>query len=156
MAKSLEQQSSQVVVTIEIPRWSFVKYAVTENGGRVDFISPLPCPFNYGFVEGLVGGDKQSQDAIVIGPRIRRASKVSVRVRATIRFVDNGETDDKFVCSAKPLSWFQVSLLRCGFHVYVIMKRIVNWSRGKNRSTRYRGIEFKDDERRERPGASRR
>ena len=36
-----------VEVVIEIPRWSFLKRG---SSGRIDFVSPLPCPFNYGAV----------------------------------------------------------------------------------------------------------
>jgi inorganic pyrophosphatase len=35
----------EVDVVIEVPRGSFIKRGST---GHVDFISPLPCPFNYG------------------------------------------------------------------------------------------------------------
>ena len=37
----------EVDVVIEIPRGSFLKRGST---GHVDFVSPLPCPFNYGSV----------------------------------------------------------------------------------------------------------
>jgi inorganic pyrophosphatase len=39
-------------VVIEIPRGSFLKRGST---GRVDFVSPLPCPFNYGSVPRYIG-----------------------------------------------------------------------------------------------------
>ena len=42
----------EVDVVIEIPRWSFLKRGST---GHVDFISPLPCPFNYGSVPDYLG-----------------------------------------------------------------------------------------------------
>jgi hypothetical protein len=41
------QAPPEVEVLIEIPRGSFVKRGST---GHVDFVSPLPCPFNYGSV----------------------------------------------------------------------------------------------------------
>ena len=37
----------EVEVIIEIPKGSFIKRGST---GQVDFVSPLPCPFNYGSV----------------------------------------------------------------------------------------------------------
>jgi inorganic pyrophosphatase len=37
----------EIEVVIEVPRGSFLKRGST---GHVDFISPLPCPFNYGSV----------------------------------------------------------------------------------------------------------
>ncbi|MFY0541612.1 hypothetical protein [Nannocystis pusilla] len=36
-------------VKIEYPRWSVVK---RRSDGSVDFVSPLPCPYNYGHVPG--------------------------------------------------------------------------------------------------------
>ncbi|MDH3832481.1 MAG: hypothetical protein OEU48_12475, partial [Gammaproteobacteria bacterium] len=39
-------------VIIEIPRGSFLKRG---SSGELDFISPLPCPYNYGSVENYIG-----------------------------------------------------------------------------------------------------
>jgi hypothetical protein len=36
-------------VVIEIPKGSFLKRG---SAGQIDFVSPLPCPFNYGSVPG--------------------------------------------------------------------------------------------------------
>ena len=125
-----------VSVTIEIPRWSFAKYAMTEDGeGKVEFISPLPCPFNYGFIAGERGGDDLPLDAIVMGPRRPRGSSDSIEVRAVIHFVDNDEVDDKLVCATAVLKQWEVALLRVGFPVYVVMKRFVNWCKRKRGRT---------------------
>ena len=132
---------TMVSVTIEIPRWSFVKYALGENGrGHVEFISPLPCPFNYGFVEGLLGGDKLPLDAIVMGPRLPRGSCAYVPVRGVIHFIDNDEIDNKLVCSDQSLRAWEVVLLRVGFPVYVRMKRFINWWKGKTGQTYSSGL----------------
>ena len=37
---------------VEVPRGSFLKRGST---GKVDFISPVPCPFNYGSVPQYLG-----------------------------------------------------------------------------------------------------
>ena len=42
----------EVEVVIEIPQGSFLKRGSTGHG---DFISPLPCPFNYGSVPKFLG-----------------------------------------------------------------------------------------------------
>ena len=42
----------EVEVVIEVPRGSFLKRGST---GHIDFISPLPCPFNYGSVPIYLG-----------------------------------------------------------------------------------------------------
>ena len=52
---------------IEIPRGSFIKRGST---WQVDFVSPLPCPFNYGSVPQFVGLEGDLLDAVVLGPRL--------------------------------------------------------------------------------------
>ena len=42
------------IIYIETPKGSFVK---RNEQQRIDFVSPLPCPFNYGHIKGEVGGD---------------------------------------------------------------------------------------------------
>ena len=63
----------EVEVVIEVPRGSFLKRGST---GHVDFISPLPCPFNYGAVPMLVGLEGDLLDAVVLGPRLAVGSRV--------------------------------------------------------------------------------
>jgi inorganic pyrophosphatase len=70
----------EVDVVIEIPRGSFLKRGST---GHVDFISPLPCPFNYGSVPNYLGLEGDLLDAVVLGPRLRLGT--SLRVRAWAR-----------------------------------------------------------------------
>jgi inorganic pyrophosphatase len=53
-------------VVIEVPRGSFLKRGST---GHVDFISPLPCPFNYGSVPIYLGLEGDLLDALVLGKR---------------------------------------------------------------------------------------
>ena len=43
----------EVEVVIEVPRGSFLKRG---SSGRIDFISPLPCPYNYGAVPHAQAG----------------------------------------------------------------------------------------------------
>ena len=51
-------------VVIEVPRGSFLKRGST---GRIDFISPLPCPYNYGAVPTLLGLEGDLLDALASG-----------------------------------------------------------------------------------------
>ena len=48
---------------IEVPRWSFVK---RKDDGSVDYVSPLPSPFNYGSVPGTLSPDGDPLDALVL------------------------------------------------------------------------------------------
>jgi len=65
-------------IVIEVPRGSFLKRGST---GHVDFISPLPCPFNYGSVPAYVGLEGDLLDALVLGPRLRLGTRVRARAR---------------------------------------------------------------------------
>jgi inorganic pyrophosphatase len=85
-----------VEVVIEVPRGSFLKRGST---GRVDFISPLPCPFNYGSVPGYIGLDGDLLDALVLGPRLSLGARVRVKAWGAVIMTDGGLIDDKLVCS---------------------------------------------------------
>lgn len=66
----------EVEVEIEIPRGSFLKRGSTHH---IDFISPLPCPYNYGSVPQLLGLEGDLLDALVLGPRLLRGTRIRVR-----------------------------------------------------------------------------
>ncbi len=57
----------EVDVVIEVPKGSFLKRGST---GHIDFVSPLPCPFNYGSVPKYLGLEGDLLDAVVLGPRL--------------------------------------------------------------------------------------
>ena len=55
--------SPELEVVIEIPFGNFLKRGST---GQIDFVSPFPCPFNYGSVEKFVGMEGDLLDAVVL------------------------------------------------------------------------------------------
>ena len=89
----------EVEVIIEIPRGSFLKRRAT---GELDFISPLPCPFNYGSVPRYIGREGDLLDAVVLGPRLARGSRVLVKARGAVVLTDRSMSDDKLICSDRP------------------------------------------------------
>ncbi len=120
-------------VVVEIPRGSFLKRGST---GELDFVSPCPCPFNYGSVEQLVGLDGDLLDAVVLGPRLPRGARVTVQVFGSVGLTDRGMYDDKLICSARPLTSRQRFLVLMFFKVYARCKGILNLFRrrpGRNR-----------------------
>jgi inorganic pyrophosphatase len=126
-----------VTVRVEVPRCGFIR---RDGHGKVDYISPVPCPFNYGAIDGIVGGDGMPLDALFFGARQQVGALVKTTPRALVRFLDGGEQDDKVVCSHTPLTkWerLQVSLF---FWVYARIKRVLNQVRGVRGVTTYRGI----------------
>ena len=118
----------RVEVVIEIPRGSFVKRGST---GHVDFISPLPCPFNYGSVPDLVGLEGDLLDALVLGPRLRLGTRITVAAWGAVTLTDRGMADDKLVCSDKPLRASQRRDVLRFFRFYARCKGVLNAWRGR-------------------------
>jgi inorganic pyrophosphatase len=56
----------ELEVVIEVPRGSFLKRSLS---GSIDFVSPLPSPFNFGAVPTWLGLEGDLLDALVLGPR---------------------------------------------------------------------------------------
>lgn len=83
---------------VEVPRGSFLKRGST---GHVDFISPLPCPFNYGSVPSHIGQEGDLLDALVLGPRLPLGARVRVKAWGAVTLTDRGMSDDKLVCGER-------------------------------------------------------
>jgi len=126
MNKIIQQLRVQVI--IEIPRGSFIKRGTS---GCVDFVSPFPCPFNYGSVHDYVGGDGDLLDAVVLGPRLSHGERVEVEVQGAVGFTDRGIYDDKLICSPRPLRPLYRQLVLLFFHFYALCKRLLNLYRGR-------------------------
>ena len=118
----------ELEVVIEIPRGSFLKRGST---GRLDFISLLPCPFNYGSVETLLGLENDLLDAVVLGPRLRRGTRVRVKAFGAVGLTDRGMYDDKLICSRRPLTRGQERLILGFFSIYARCKWLLNLLRGR-------------------------
>jgi inorganic pyrophosphatase len=128
--------SPTVEVLIETPRGSFAKRDVR---GAVEFLSPLPCPFNYGCVPALAAADGDALDAIVLGPRLQVGQRLQIIVRATVVFIDGGLQDDKLICASFEPSVVQRCLVLGFFHFYAFCKNLANRARGKSGLTRCLG-----------------
>ena len=77
-----EAVAPEVEVMIEVPRGSFLKRGST---GRIDFVSPLPCPYNYGAVPTHLGLEGDLLDALVLGPRRAFGTRLRLRPGAPSR-----------------------------------------------------------------------
>ena len=124
-----EQSPPEVEVCIEVPRGSFVKRGAS---GPIDFVSPVPCPFNYGSVPAYVGLEGDLLDAVVLGPRLRRGARIRIPARAAIGMTDRGMYDDKLICSHAPLTAWQRRALLAFFHAYAWAKGLLNVLRGQH------------------------
>ena len=130
--RSVDSQASvagvEVDVVIEVPRGSFIKRGST---GEVDFVSPLPCPFNYGAVPSLLGLENDLLDAVVLGPRLPLGTRLRVKAWGAITLTDRGMSDDKLICSAQPLQPEQRAHVLRFFGFYAKCKGLLNFLRGR-------------------------
>ncbi len=131
-----------VDVIIEVPRGSFIKRELQGNKLVTEYVSPLPCLFNYGCSPDLAGGDGDPQDVVVLGPRLDPGSRLSVPVVGLVRFVDAGRPDNKLVASRHPTTLGDRLQLEAFFRVYVRARRMINVARGLRGSTEFRGVEL--------------
>jgi len=122
----------EVDVVIEVPRGSFLKRGFS---GHIDFVSPLPCPFNYGSVPRYLGMEGDLLDALVLGPRLPRRTEVRVKVWGAVILRDRGMCDDKLVCSDHPLDATERQRVLRFFHFYAKCKGLLNaWRRRPGRN----------------------
>jgi inorganic pyrophosphatase len=132
----LDREASPLVpevdVVIEVPRGSFLKRGST---GRVDFISPLPCPFNYGSVPAYLGLEGDLLDALVLGPRLPLGTQLRVKAWGAVILTDRGMTDDKLICSDHPVNPTERRKVLRFFHFYARCKGLLNaWRRRPGRN----------------------
>jgi inorganic pyrophosphatase len=128
----LWEPPTEVEVAIEVPRGSFQKRGST---GKIDFVSPLPCPFNYGSVPGLLGLEGDLLDALVLGPRLRFGTHIRVKAWGAITLTDRGMSDDKLICCEYQPSIAEVRALLRFFSVYAKCKGLLNlWRRRPGRN----------------------
>jgi inorganic pyrophosphatase len=122
----------EVEVVIEVPRGSFLKRG---SSGRIDFVSPLPCPFNYGAVPTLLGLEGDLLDALVLGPRLRFGTRMRVKAWGAVTLTDRGMSDDKLICSDHPPSGAECRNVLRFFHFYAKCKGMLNlWRRRPGRN----------------------
>lgn len=95
MQKHPSEVPEFVEVVIEVPKGSTVK---RRPDGTVDFVTPLPCPFNYGSVHSIPAPDGDPLDAIVLGEYLPYGHKGTWKVKGLLKFIDAGVVDNKLVC----------------------------------------------------------
>jgi inorganic pyrophosphatase len=129
-----------VKVEIEVALGGLIKWG---SDGGIDFVSPVPCPFNYGAVTGVAGGDGDPLDAVVLGRRLPRGHVGFWPVQGVIRFEDAGLVDDKLICGARPLRNREKLALLAFFSVYGACKRLLNRFRDVEGPTGVRGYTWR-------------
>lgn len=118
-----ERAAPEVEVVIEVPRGSFLK---RDAAGRVRFVSPLPCPYNFGAVPSMLGLEGDLLDALVLGPRLALGTRLRVRAWAAITLSDRGLVDDKLICSVQPPGADEIDRVLRFFRFYAGCKGVLN------------------------------
>jgi inorganic pyrophosphatase len=127
-----QEKPPEVEVVIEIPRGSFLKRG---SSGQIDFVSPLPCPYNYGSVPNYLGQEGDLLDALVLGPRLPLGARLRVKVWGAVILADRGMTDDKLICAACPPSARERRDVLRFFRFYAWCKGLLNlWRRRPGRN----------------------
>ena len=113
----------EVDVVIEVPRGSFIKRGST---GAVDFISPLPCPFNYGSIPAYIGLEGDLLDALVLGPRLALGACIRIKAWGAVILTDRGMTDDKLICCSHRITAAERQTVLRFFGFYAACKGLLN------------------------------
>ena len=119
-------KGTEIDVVIEVPRGSFLKRGST---GQLDFISPVPCPFNYGSVPAYIGLEGDLLDALVLGPRLPFGTQIRIRAWGAVILADRGMTDDKLVCSVERVTAEEREMVLRFFAFYAKSKGLLNFLR---------------------------
>jgi len=127
-AREEATEPTEIDVVIEVPRGSFLKRGST---GHIDFVSPLPCPFNYGSVPNYLGLEGDLLDALVLGPRLPFGTRIRVKAWGAVTLTDRGMADDKLVCSNHPPTPAEKALVLRFFRFYARCKGLLNFVRGR-------------------------
>ena len=127
------------IIVIETPRGSFVK---RNEHYDIDFVSPLPCPFNYGHCKGELGGDGDPLDGILLGRRQSVKTEISATVVGCVRFLDDSQRDDKWILSDKKPTKIQKKMIVGFFGIYVQMKKFALVLKGRKGVTKVELIEY--------------
>jgi inorganic pyrophosphatase len=117
-----------VEVVIEIPKGSFLKRG---SAGQIDFISPIPCPFNYGSIHQYIGGEGDYLDAVVLGPRLAAGTRVHVNAYGAVGLSERFMSDDKLICADKSLTAGGRRNVLLFFKLYAVCKGWLNVVRGE-------------------------
>ena len=125
-----------VEVVIEIPRGSFIKRG---SNGHIDFISIFPCPYNYGSVPNYIGGEGDFLDAVVLGPRLARGTKVRLGAYGAVGLSERFMYDDKLICASRPVTESQRRHVVRFFHFYAFCKGVLNLLRRQRGRARCEG-----------------
>lgn len=132
---------ASVAFVVEVTRGAWAKRG---PDGRVEFPSPVPCPFNYGSAPAHPSADGEPADVVVLGAPLARGTRGTLPLVGRVRFRDAGLTDDKWICAAHPPGRRDRARLRAFFTLYAFLKRVTAPARRTSRDSRFEALELFD------------
>ena len=103
-----------LTVVVEIPKGSRNKYELDPGTGQIVLdrmlFTSMQYPADYGFIEGTLGGDGDTLDALVfVGEPTFPGCRIRVRAVGLFRMSDEKGPDEKILCvPLKDPMWSQV------------------------------------------------
>lgn len=106
------------------------------------FVSPIPCPFNYGSVLETQAPDGDPMDAVVLGARVARGEVIRATAWGWAEFTDRGVSDPKLICtvSGQPPGPTALRGIARFFRLYARCKRLLYAAGGSRQPTRFEGL----------------
>ncbi len=146
---------AELEVVVEVPRFGLVKWELHGGRRRLGYISPFPCPFNYGFVPDTLAPDGDPLDAVVLGARRRSGTRIRGVLVAALDFVDDGTPDPKLVLcpDGYTLQHRDRKDVLTFFRFYAYARALLNRLKGKRGPCRCEGIRWASPARQETLGA---
>ena len=101
LAQQLKAAPEEVLLAVEIPAGSFIKYEINDEGlVFVDRFQSMPVayPANYGSMPRTLAGDGDPLDALVLTREpLHPGVLVKFRPIGVLRMLDDGEHDEKII-----------------------------------------------------------
>lgn len=111
LVDDIEYKKDAYQALIEIPAGTTAKWEVNHKSGNIEWefknniprnVRFLGYPGNYGFIPQTIlkkadGGDGDPLDIIVLDSAVERGSIQKVKILGALKFLDEGEYDDKIV-----------------------------------------------------------
>jgi len=110
----VEEEAGTVTVVVEIPKGSRNKYEMDPATGQIVLermlFSSTVYPADYGFIEGTLGGDGDTLDALVfVGEPTFPGCRIRARPVGLFRMRDEKGPDEKILCvPLRDPMWSQV------------------------------------------------
>ena len=111
---TLRRVEEMLTVVVEIPKGSRNKYELDPGTGQIVLdrmlFTSMQYPADYGFIEGTLGGDGDTLDALVfVGEPTFPGCRIRVRAVGLFRMSDEKGPDEKILCvPLKDPMWSQV------------------------------------------------